>query len=247
MRSSMNIIVIHENEIRADQTVVLSDHRAAHIRAVLKADVGQAIRMGVLNGPLGVGNVLRLDREQVVMQVDMKKDMPERPRMDLLLAMPRPKVMKRLWAQLAAIGVGRIYITNAAKVERNYFDTHILREDVIQERLIEGLQQAGDTIMPEVSIHKRLKVFIEDQLDVYCPDYQRIMAHPGSLVKIETVLSEGSKKKHVLLAIGPEGGWTEYERELFRQHGFHEFGFGDRILRTDTACVALLSLAHYLG
>jgi RsmE family RNA methyltransferase len=48
----------------------------------------------------------------------------------------------------------------------------------------------------------------------------------------------------LLLAIGPEGGWNEFERSLLREHGFAVAGMGSRTLRSDTACVALLALAH---
>jgi RsmE family RNA methyltransferase len=50
--------------------------------------------------------------------------------------------------------------------------------------------------------------------------------------------------RRVLLAIGPEGGWNDYERELLVAHRFTPVGLGPRTLRTDTACVALLALAH---
>src|SRR5688500_19330680 len=88
-----------------------------------------------------------------------------RPPVDLLLALPRPKVMRRLWAQLAALGVGRILLTNAARVERNYFDTHVLTSDCYRPLLVEGLQQARDTRLPVVSIHRQLKILVEDHLD----------------------------------------------------------------------------------
>jgi RsmE family RNA methyltransferase len=48
----------------------------------------------------------------------------------------------------------------------------------------------------------------------------------------------------VLLAIGPEGGWNDFERGLLEGHGFTPVGLGSRTLRTDTACIALLALVH---
>src|SRR5205823_10500285 len=86
---------------------------------------------------------------------------PPRPPIDLLLALPRPKVMRRLWAQLAALGVGQIMLTNAERVERNYFDTHVLKPECYRPLLVEGLQQARDTRLPNVSIHRQFKVLVE--------------------------------------------------------------------------------------
>ena len=166
-----------------------------------------------------------------------------RPAIDLLLALPRPKIMRRLWAQLAALGVGRIVLTNAERVERNYFDTHVLTPACYRPLLIDGLQQARDTRLPRVSIHRRLKVLIEDEIDGLFDGGLRIAADPAHGEPISEVIG-AERGVRILLAIGPEGGWTEYERTLLAAHGFHPAGLGPRTLRSDTACIALLALAH---
>jgi 16S rRNA (uracil1498-N3)-methyltransferase len=165
------------------------------------------------------------------------------PAVDLLLALPRPKVLRRLWAQLAAIGVGRIVLTNAARVERHYFDTHVLEASTYRPLLIEGLQQAGDTRLPRVSIHRQFRILVEDELDALSTDAARLVAHPGSHRSLLTVAGE-SQRRRVLLAIGPEGGWNDFELELLRRHRFEVVSLGPRTLRTDTACIALLALLH---
>jgi len=160
---------------------------------------------------------------------------------DVLLALPRPKVMRRLWAQLAALGVGRIMVTNAERVERNYFDTHILAPEGYRPLLIEGLQQARDTRLPVVSIHRQFKVLVEDELDALRG--LRLVAHPGADGSIREAVRKGGDAR-VLLAIGPEGGWNRFEIQLLEAHGFQPVGMGSRTLRTDTAALALLTLAH---
>ena len=157
--------------------------------------------------------------------------------------MPRPKVLRRLWAQLAAIGVSRIALVNAESVERNYFDTHWLRPDVYRPLLIEGLQQARDTRLPMVSIHRRLRPFIEDELDALCPDTHRLVADPAASASIAAALG-GSDRRRVTVAIGPEGGWNPFELNLLAARGFVAVGLGPRTLRTDTACVAILAVVH---
>ena len=233
----MNLILIHPGELNGGRAV-LTGERAAHVRGVLKAGTGRVLRIGLLNGPPGEGTVERL--EPLTLACKWKSEVPPQPAVDLLLALPRPKVMKRLWAQLAALGVGRILLTNAAKVERFYFDTHVLEPGFYNTRLIEGLQQACDTRLPEVRIIKQLKPFLEDELDSLCPDGLRLLADPSGE---RSLLDAGwSGAGHVLLAVGPEGGWTPYEIGLFRENGFETIGMGPRILRTDTACIALLGM-----
>ncbi|MCX7009968.1 MAG: 16S rRNA (uracil(1498)-N(3))-methyltransferase [Kiritimatiellaeota bacterium] len=239
----MNLILIAAQECAADGRVLLHDERAAHIRKVLRGQPGASLRVGLLEGPRGMATITTLDDEQVELQCSWEPEIPPVPRVDLLLALPRPKVLRRLWAQLAALGLGRIALTNAAKVERNYFDTHVLEAATYRPLLIEGLQQAQDTRLPHVSIHKRFKPLVEDRLDELFPGTLRLLADPGACGKISDRITTAFTGR-VLLAVGPEGGWTDFERDLLMRHGFVDIGLGPRILRTDTACIALLAHVH---
>ena len=116
-----------------------------------------------LDGPRGVGTVQSISDDEIELRCCFEATIPSRPRIDVLLALPRPKVLRRLWAQFAALGVGQIILTNAERVERHYFDTHVLTSDCYRPLLVEGLQQARDTRLPIVSIHRRFKVLVEDQ------------------------------------------------------------------------------------
>lgn len=239
----MNWILFSPSEIDSTGRATLSGDRATHIRTVLRAEPGKTLRIGLLNGPLGCGTIESVDSEGVVIQCAFEEAPPPRPAIDLLLAMPRPKVLKRLWSQFAALGVGRIILVNAEKVERYYFDTHILDPEFYTPRLIEGLQQAGDTQIPEVRVERNLKHFLEHDLDSVFPHVgMRLLADPSGSRNLFQYLAEDGSAPRVLLGIGPEGGWTPRELERFKRHGFDLFGLGPRILRTDTACIALLGL-----
>ena len=245
----MNLILIQQQEPDLEGRVRLSGERAEHIRGTLRATAGKALRIGLLNGSLGSGIVEAVSQEAVVLRCEFGAKIPPRPAIDLLLALPRPKVLKRLWAQLAALGVGRIILTNAEKVERYYFDSHVLEPDFYNAHLIEGLQQAGDTLLPDVQIVKQLKPFLEDELDSVFPrDGIRLLADPSGAQNIFQCLEMpgAAFPSRVLLAVGPEGGWTLHELALFSAHGFQVFNAGPRILRADTACVALLSMVSEL-
>jgi RsmE family RNA methyltransferase len=243
----MNLIIIQKEELDADSRVVLTNGRARHIRKVLKAEPGKGLKIGLLNGALGNGTVEAVDKDSVVMKCAFEPEPPPTPAIDLLLAMPRPKVMKRLWAQLAALGVGHIVLVNADKLEKYYFDSHVLEPEFYNALLIEGLQQARCTHLPEVLVRQRFKPFVEDELDSLFPRNLRLLADPNGRKKPADFFQGLEKPARVLLAVGPEGGWTPYELEKLQSHGFELVGMGARILRTDTACVGLLSvLAEYL-
>jgi RsmE family RNA methyltransferase len=239
----MNLILCEPDEVDGHGLATLTGARAAHVRGVLGARPGDTVRIGVVDGAKGRGEVQSIDDTAVVLRCELDGPIPPQPAVDLLLALPRPKVLRRLWAQLAALGVGRILLTNASRVERNYFDTHVLDEATYRPLLIEGLQQAADTRLPRVSIHRQFRVLVEDDLGPPPAGERRLVAHPGDGRPIAAAAA-GLHDGRVLLAVGPEGGWNAFELELLTRHGFETVALRPRILRTDTACIALLAVLH---
>jgi 16S rRNA (uracil1498-N3)-methyltransferase len=239
----VNLILLTRDELDAGGAITLTDARAAHLRRVLGVRVGQSVRVGIVDGEHGQGTVAAVDDLGVRMHCTFDSVIPPRPAADLLLALPRPKVLRRLWAQLAALGVGHIILTNAERVERNYFDTHVLTPACYGPLLLEGLQQARDTRVPRVSIHRQFRVLVEDELDRLSDATVRVAADPRGTPSLTTVVGHRSGER-VLLAVGPEGGWNGFELSLLEAHGFEAAGMGPRPLRSDTACIALLSIVH---
>ncbi len=239
----MNSILLEAEELDDAGRASLRDHRAQHLREVLRVGSGRQLRVGVIDGPMGIGVVESMDTDCVVLRCELEDKTPPRPRVDLLLALPRPKVLKRMWAPLASIGVGRVLLTNAWKVERNYFDTHVLRSEFYRAALIEGLEQARDTRLPIVSIHKQLKVLLEDELSFLVGDVKRLVADPTASDRVRDVVEVGCDKR-ALVAIGPEGGWIDDELSLLSSQGFARVGLGPRILRTEAATITTLGLLH---
>ena len=237
----MNRILLRPEQLSSGETAVLSESQSTHVRRVLKLGLNDTLRIGQLNGPIGHGRITQLETKRIHIHCAFGET-PATSKVDLLLAMPRPKVMKRLWPALASIGLGRIVITNAARVERNYFDTQWIDPAFYTPLLIDGLQQSGDTHLPQVQIQMRLKPFIEDDLASEFPDAMRIMGDPYDR-DAQHRLCPGPEQR-ILVAVGPEGGWDDYECRLLATHHFHTVSLGWRILRSDTACISLLTLAH---
>lgn len=239
----MNLVLLEAGELDGSGAVTLAGGRATHLLDVLRVSPGQSVRVGVLDGPAGVATVTAIADRTVSMQCRFADGVAEPPPVDLLLALPRPKVLRRLWAQLAALGAGRIILTNAARVERPYFDTHVIEPAGYRPLLIEGLQQARDTRLPEVSIHRQFRILIEDHLETLSPGAVRIVADPAATTSIREGLT-GRSGRRVLMAVGPEGGWNDFELTLLERQGFQRVGMGPRTLRVDTACLALLAIVH---
>jgi len=231
----MNLILL-ENEMvmEGGARALLHPAQVRHAREVLHVTLGSTLKIGLIDGPRGIGTVTMLHAEMIELSCSWEASIPSRPLCSLLLAMPRPKVMRRLWAQLAALGVDRIWVSAASRVERNYFASHAVEEETYRPLLLEGLQQAACTRLPVVEIIRHFPTALAHAVE-HCPT--RIMLHP-----YHPHQARPSAMENCCLAIGPEGGWTSDETALLMQSQFLPTSLGPRILRTDTACIAALTL-----
>ncbi len=239
----MNWIMVDQAELDDTQEVWLSGVRAEHIYSVLRLSVGDQLRVTCVNGPRGEGTI-REWREDRVRVACVWGEVPLRPSLNLLLAMPRPKVLRRLWAQIAALGVDHIHLLGADRVERYYFDSHIVQPDVYKPLLLEGLAQSGGSWMPNVKVHPRFDSFFKEVFPTVYSDHLKWVADPREKATFIDQLSEINDEREWLLAVGPEGGWSTSELELFTDHGFLSVGLGSRILRSDTTTISLIGMAR---
>ena len=233
----MNRILLEPEELR-DGIATLRDERFAHIRDVLRAKPGERLRAGVVDGPRYEAELVSIAAEACALKLVREQEPLPPPAVDLLLALPRPKCLRRLWPQLAAMGVRRLYLSNAEKVDRSYWGSHLLDPAEYRPLLLEGLSQAGDTRLPRIRLIRRLKPLVEDELASGYEAGFKWVAHPGD--RRDPPASGATSPR--LLAVGPEGGWSDYELRMFAACGFETFGLGERTLRTDTACIALLAV-----
>lgn len=241
----MNLLLLKPHEIR-DQQVELTDRRAEHLRKVLRAGEGDLVRVGVVNGPMGLGRIIGLTTDRVTLGLTLSTPPPPPPATDLILALPRPIMLKRVLAQAASLGVRKIFLTNANRVEKSFFHASLIRDNALEEPLLLGLEQAIDTILPEISVHERFRPFVEDLLPGLISDCPtRLLAHPAGDQTLAD-LARRNNSDRIVLAIGPEGGWVDFEVRKFREQGFTLFSMGPRILRVDTAVPALLAQINLL-
>jgi len=233
----VNRILFEHDEIK-DGVATFDGARAEHVLRVLHGEVGQVLKTGELDGSAGTGEITAIDGARVTVRVKHEAEALA-PWVDLVLAPPRPRVMKRLLPQLAAMGVGRIVLVGAKKVEKDFWGATLLKESVYRPLLVDGLMQAGTTAVPVVSVERNFRKWIAGKLDEEFPSRCRVVAHPYGA---GGDLPEPKQGERLLLAIGPEGGWTDDEVASLEEKGFARFSLGNRILRTDTAAIALLAV-----
>jgi RsmE family RNA methyltransferase len=226
----MNLLLLDETDFREDGTAELKGAAARHVHAVLQAKAGDVVRVGRPGGAVGTAEVLRCTEDSVLLLARLEAPPPPRPGVDVLLAMPRPKALRRLLAAAAALGVDRLVLLNAARVEKSYFASPVLTPERTEAALRDGLAQAKDTRAPEVHVFERFRPFVEDTLEGLLGPGTRLLLHPGP----EAVAPRVEAGVRVALAIGPEGGWVPFEQELLSARGFVPVSFGPRTYKVET-------------
>ena len=239
----MNIILFDKDEIDRN-TVIMRDDRARHIVKVLRSKLGDTVKVGMIDGRVGIGVIKKIVNQQpycVHLNVSLNAKIKDEPCIDLLLAMPRPIMLKRIFSQATELGVGSFFIVNAKRVEKSFWDSNVLEANNYRTHLLKGLEQAVDTKVPAVYFFKGFKPFMDKQLPMMKERYRHmLLAHPSCSQTVGQVLQNPAGR--TLLAIGPEGGWIDYEVKKMKEAGFKGFSIGNRILRVDTAVVALHSM-----
>jgi RsmE family RNA methyltransferase len=232
----VNLLLLEEADFIAADRVILRDRRLTHMQQVHRSVVGDSLRVGRMGGLLGSAELLRLEPHEAELSVSFDKQPPTKLPLTLVLALPRPKMLRRVFQTVATMGVPKVILLNSYRVEKSFWQTPFLEPEAIREQLILGLEQARDSVLPEIVIEKRFKPFVEDRLPALVEGTLGLVGHPGDFPACPRAVDES-----VTLAIGPEGGWIPYEIELLRKSGLQPVQLGERILRVETAVTALLA------
>ena len=232
----MNLIVLEAEDFVAADRVRLVDRRLRHVRKHLKAVVGDRLRVGLLGGTIGEGEVLAIDGDGLELRVALERPPPSASAVTLAVALPRPATLEKVLQQGTALGIKRFCFFHSRRVEKSYWDASALEPAALRRQLILGLEQSCDTVLPEVELHRRFLPFVEDRLGAIRGREPILVADPEA-----TESCPRAQAGALTLVLGPEGGFVDFERERFAALGDRLVGLGPRILRVETAAVALLA------
>lgn len=233
----MNLILLQPDEWLDDTHATVRDpRRLRHLVDVHRATPGDSLTVGTLDGLMGRGELLALSDGEARFRVTLDREPPAPLPVHLLLALPRPRMLARTLEHVSALGVKRVTLMHTRRVEKSYWQSPELKPEKIRQHLLLGLEQARDTRLPEITLETRFRPFVEDRLPALLEGRRRLLAHPGLAQACPRAITEPT-----LLAIGPEGGFVDYEVERFLELGFEGIHLGERILRVETAVTALLA------
>lgn len=230
----MNLILLFPGDFTDEGVVRLTGRRRDHMLGVHRAAVGDELTVGVAGGRIGKGLVRSLDDESIELTVTLDSDPPPPVDITLILALPRPKVMNRVVAAVASLGIKRLFLINSWRVDKSYWKSPRLSLDNLRLQSILGLEQGRDTVLPQIELRRLFRPFVEEELPAIAQGTTALVAHPYA--DAECPRNVGGA---VTLAIGPEGGFIEQEIDSLVRAGFRPVHLGSRILRVETAVAAL--------
>jgi len=240
----MNCLLLPKNA-----KVINDPQQVMHIKKVLKSQVGDSLTIGEMGGKIGKAKITQINHDEVILSdIVLNKQPPAKLDLTVILAMPRPKVLRRLVMDMTSLGINKLIIVNSYRTQKSYWQSPLLNR--LDEFVFEGLQQAVDTVPLEIELKKRFKPFVEDEFFALLLDEDgskeqadAVIAHPYATQSWKSYLDD-AKQMPKVLCIGAEGGWIDYEVKLLCQHGCEAVSLGERILRTES--VANVLLGHWL-
>ncbi|OEC91027.1 16S rRNA (uracil(1498)-N(3))-methyltransferase [Acinetobacter sp. YK3] len=231
----MNIVLLEPDQIvNNDAWQIDNPRQLQHLRQHLELNVGDSLKVGIRQESRYLTEVLEISEQRIIVRPIQADLVPEKLPVHLILALPRPKVLRRIIMDAVTVGVERISLIHSYRVDKSYWQTPFLQQ--LDDYVTLGLEQAGDTIAPEIQLYKRFKPFVEDVLPTWInAERPAYVAHPYAEQHMPYAIQHGCS-----LIIGPEGGFIPYEVELLKKNGCQAMSIGNRILRTETAVSNIL-------
>ncbi len=232
----MNIVLLEPNQITTTDNIwqIENQRQLQHLQQHIQLNCGDTLKVGVRNGQRYLTEVISVSEQQIRIRPIQVEAIPAKLPVHLILALPRPKVLRRIIMDAVTLGVERISLIHSYRVDKSYWQSPFLQQ--LDDYVTLGLEQAGDTIAPEIQLYKRFKPFVEDVLPTFISDQKpAYVAHPYAEQQMPYAIQHSCH-----LIVGPEGGFIPYEVDLLQKNGCQAMSLGNRILRTETAVSSIL-------
>lgn len=224
----MNIVLLPTHTVQDDVWQITDAKQLSHLKQHLNLQLGDQLKVGLLNQSRYLTEVISLSEDVITVKPICQQAIPQKLPVTLIIAMPRPKVLRRLVMDAVTLGVQKLVLLHSYRVDKSYWQTPFLNQ--LDQYVQLGLEQAGDVMAPEIMLEKRFKPFVEDRLAVWNQAQPTFIGHPYAENTAPIAWDQPCQ-----VMIGPEGGFIPYEIELLEKNGCQTFSLGNRILRTETA------------
>ncbi|HCB29588.1 16S rRNA (uracil(1498)-N(3))-methyltransferase [Acinetobacter sp.] len=224
----MNIVLLDPRQTETELWSITSTRQLEHLQQHLQIQVGDTLKVGIREGQRYLTEIVEISEKAARLKPLQEEAVPEKLPVTLIVALPRPKVLRRLIMDSVTLGVEKIILLHSYRVDKSYWQTPFLQQ--LNHYIELGLEQAGDTVAPKIELYKRFKPFVEDILPgLISTDGPAYVAHPYAEQAMPFAIEHPCT-----IIIGPEGGFIPYEVDLLIKNGCQAVSLGNRIIRTET-------------
>ncbi len=235
-KNSVNLLIFSQSEIVDSCFFRAREYQCTHILKVLKGKTGDIINVGELNGNIGTARIEKIDESECILKVDsLELPSPSPIPLTLIVALPRPQMIKRILQTVAMMGVKQLIFFKSARVEKSFWQSPVLQESEIQKQLILGLEQGKTTYLPTVSLSKNFNFFIQNMLPELLDSKHCYITDFNATIKLGAL----NTTKENAVIIGPEGGFTQNEVDVFQSLSCIPLNMGERVLKVETAVTSI--------
>lgn len=224
----VNLVLLNESEVATG--LPADDWRTQHLLQVVGLKSGESFHAGIIQGHRGIATITET-HPRLKFTLKLEKEIQPQLPCEIIVGLPRPATAKKILYEGACLGVERILFFSSEKSDPSYAQSTLWKNKGWKEFLVKGAEQAYSTRLPEVIVFPTLA----EALSQISRQSWRVALDPYEATS--ALKSCESKEKRGTLAIGSERGWTDRERLLLKESGFHFYHLGDRILRVEAACL----------
>jgi 16S rRNA (uracil1498-N3)-methyltransferase len=225
------------DEVVGDTAAMVGSH-ADHLARVLRARVGQEFDI-VANGVIHSGRVSTIGEHRVEFELGQAIRSEAAP-VDLALLLAIFKFDRMEWAieKATELGVAQMIPVIAQRTDSHLAAAAEKRVERWRRIAIQASEQSRRVAVPEIALPTKLRDAIRpaDSMKI-------VLSESEELASLREILTEHENSKQLFLAIGPEGGWTQDELDLFQKRGWISVSLGPTILRAETATIAAVAIA----
>jgi len=158
----MNIVLLDPRQTESELWSISAKRQIEHLKNHVNIQVGDTLKVGIREGRRYLTQIVSISDERIQLNPLQEEEVPAKHPVTLIVAMPRPKVLRRLIMDAVTLGVEKIILLHSYRVDKSYWQTPFLQQ--LDHYVTLGLEQAGDTIAPKIELYKRFKPFVEDVL-----------------------------------------------------------------------------------
>lgn len=243
----MNIVLFDIDEIKMEHScgvLPIDDERAQHCIKVLHKTVGDTFEAGIVGEKAGIATITSIDNDEIHFSFEALTDGKNLYPLTMIVGFPRPIQLRRLFRDMAGLGVAHILLCGTELGEKSYMKSDLVTDGTAEKLLREGSVQAASTHIPKLELYNSLSECLEMKKSTDIENVCVALDNEKPECSLGTILKkfEISSKSQVFAAIGSERGWSDNERKLLCQSGFTLCSMGTRVLRTETAATVAASV-----